>query len=187
MKTVWLNTLAWIAAILAAMTLAVATPTESSVMGRLPSLMVTRFDQQAMPLQAGLSADRTLALIGFDRSHRADIESWIKGLCLTRSDAIPWVRMPVLNDPGDAAGRQAIEERLRTRYANDPTRASVMPVITDRAAFSRAAGLSSTDKAYAVVINRHGEVLARVEGEYNPEKAQTLRATLEDVNPLYGF
>lgn len=186
MKPVWLNTLAWLVAILAAMTLAVATPTVSSVMGRLPALTVTRLDQQPMPLQAGLSADRTLALIGFSKDHRGDIDSWIKGLGLTRSDAISWVRMPVITDPGDAAGRQAIEERLRTRYANDPTRASVMPVITDRAAFSRAAGLASTDKAYAVVINRQGEVLARVEGEYNPEKAQTLRATLFDDGP-YGF
>jgi len=186
MKTVWLNTLAWIAAILAAMTLAVATPTTSSVMGHLPSLMVTRLDQQTMPLQAGFSADRTLALIGFHGSHRADIESWIKGLCLTRSNAIPWVRMPVLNDPGDAAGRQAIEDRLRARYADDPSRASILPVITDRAAFTRAAGLASTDKVYAVVVNRQGEVLARVEGEYNPEKAQMLREALADEG-VYGF
>ncbi len=187
MKTVWLNTLAWVAAILGAVTLAVATPTESSVMGRMPSLMVTRLDQQTVPLQDGLTAERTLALIGFHGSHRADIESWIKGLSLVGSNTIPWVRMPVLNDPGDAAGRQAIEERLRSRYANDPSRDAVLPVITDRAAFSRAVGLSSTDKAYAVVINRQGDVLARVEGEYNPEKAQMLRETLADEGRTFGF
>lgn len=186
MKTVWLNTLAWVAAILGAMTLAVATPTESSVMGRLPSLMVTRLDQQTLPLQANLSADRTLALIGFQGSHRADIESWIKGLSLLGSNAIPWVRMPVLNDPGDAAGRLAIGERLRTRFADDPSRDSVLPVITDRAAFTRAVGLGGTDKVYAVVLNRQGDVLARVEGEYNTDKAQTLRETLADEGGL-GF
>ena len=187
MKSVWLNTIAWIGAILAAATLAVATPTSSSVMGRLPAaLTVTRLDQQTIPLLAGFPAERTLALIGFHKNHGADIESWIKGLCLTGSSAIPWVRMPVLNDPGDAAGRLAIEDRLRTRYANDPSRTSVLPVITDRAAFTRAAGLSSTDKAYAVVVNRQGEVLARVEGEYDPAKAETLRETLADENAL-GF
>jgi hypothetical protein len=186
MKSVWLNTIAWIGAILAAATFAVATPTESSVMGRLPSLMVTRLDQQTIPLLAGFPAERTLALIGFNNSHRADIESWIKGLCLTRSDAIPWVRMPIVNDPGDAAGREAIETRLRTRFANDPSRASVLPVITDRAAFSRAVGLSGTDKAYAVVVNRQGEVLARVEGEFDAAKAETLRGTLKDEGVL-GF
>jgi hypothetical protein len=149
-------------------------------------LTVTRLDQQTVPLLAGFPAERTLALIGFHNAHRADIESWIKGLCLTGSNAIPWVRMPVLNDPGDAAGRQAMEQRLRTRYADDPTRASVLPVITDRAAFSRAAGLASTDKAYAVVVNRQGEVLARVEGEYDPSKAETIRATLKD-DAILGF
>ena len=187
MKSVWLNTIAWIGAILAAATLAVATPTVSSVMGRLPAaLTVTRLDQQTVPLLAGFPAERTLALIGFHNSHRTDIESWIKGLCLTGSSAIPWVRMPVLNDPGDAVGRQAMEQRLRTRFADDPTRASVLPVITDRAAFSRAAGLASTDKAYAVVVNRQGEVLARVEGEYDPSKGETIRATLKDEGIL-GF
>lgn len=180
MKTVWINILAWVAAILAAMTLAIATPTESSVMGRLPDLMVTRLDQQTLPLQNGLPADRTLALIGFHGSHRADIESWIKGLRLGQDQSIAWVRMPVLKDPGDAAGRAAIENRLRTRYADDPTRASVLPVITDREAFSRSAGLAGTEKAYAVVVNRQGDILARVEGEYDAAKAQTLRETLED-------
>jgi hypothetical protein len=29
-----------------------------------------------------------------------------------------------------------------------------------------------------VIVNRQGEVLARVEGAFDPEKAQTLRATL---------
>ena len=186
MKTVWLNTLAWVGAIFAAMILAFATPTSSSVMGRLPSVMVTRPDQQTISLQANLPADRTLALIGFDRSHRADLDSWIAGLGLTGSTAIPWIRMPVLNDPGDPASRRALEERLRDRYANDPSRASVLPVITDRAAFTRSAGLAGANKAYVVVINRQGDVLARVEGEFTKEKAQTLRETLAD-DQAYGF
>ena len=53
-----------------------------------------------------------------------------------------------------------------------------MPVFTDRADFVRAAGLVTTDQSYAVVLNRRGEVLARVEGQFDAEKARTLRETL---------
>lgn len=181
MRNVWLNTLAWVAAVLVALTLAVAAPTESGVMGRMPSLQTKLLDQRPINLPEGLGSDRTLALISFQRGHRDEVESWITGLGLRQDSSIHWVRMPVLSDPGSTAGRSEIEHRLRVRYGADASgalTASVVPVFTDRNAFVRSAGLNGIDRAYAVVLNRRGEVLARVEGQYDPDKAATLRETL---------
>lgn len=178
MRNVRSPTLAWIIAVVAALLLAMAAPNESSVMGRLPTLHVRQLDQQPLVLPEGLGADRTLALISFHRDQRPAVESWIQGLQLGRDASVRWLRMVVLNDPGDAAGRSAIESRLRERYAQET--AEVVPVFTDRAAFARSAGLSGVEQPHAVVLNRRGEVLARVEGPFNPEKARTLRATLAD-------
>ena len=86
--------------------------------------------------------------------------------------------MPVLNDPGTEPGRRAIENRLLSRHPEDSERARLVPVFTDRAAFIRSVGMTSADHAYALVLNREGEVLARVEGMFDEGKGQALRETL---------
>jgi hypothetical protein len=127
----------------------------------------------------GLPSDRTLALITFQRGQHAQVESWIEGLNLRNDASITWMRMPVVNDPGTLTGRSAVENKLLKHYPADTERARLVPVFTDRASFVRAAGLNGTDQVYAVVVNRQGEVLARVEGQFDADKAQTLRETLQ--------
>lgn len=178
MRTIWINTLAWVAAVAAALALAFAAPNETSVMGRVPSIVAKRLDQQSISLPEGLPAGRTLALVAFNRGHRGEIDSWIQGLQLRQDASIPWVRMPVLNDPGNEGGRLAIENKLLSRHTSDADRARMVPVFTNRDAFMRSAGLTSTDHAYALIIGRNGEVLARVEGMYDEDKALALRETL---------
>lgn len=179
MKSVWINTLAWLGAVLVALALAFAGPTESSVMGRLPALMAKRLDQQPVLVPQGFPAERTLALIAFDRSHREAIDSWVRGLGLhANAGQIPWVRMPVLNDPGNPTTRGEIENRLLLRFPGAHERATLVPLFTDRAAFVRSVGLSGTQSAVAVVVNRRGEVLARAEGPFDVDKADALLETL---------
>ena len=84
MKKTWVYALAWGAATLVALVLAVVTPTETSLMGRLPSLVAQRLDrnQPAVNLPEGLPAARTLALISFRHSQDPEVESSINGLHL---------------------------------------------------------------------------------------------------------
>jgi hypothetical protein len=172
---------AWLGAVSLAFAFALVAPNESSVMGRLPVAMTHTLQQQpvAVAVPEGLPSERTLALITFQRGQRAQVESWIQGLNLRNDTSIAWMRMPVLHDPGTLTGRSAIENKLRQHYPADAERARLVPVFTDRASFVRAAGLNGTDQAYAVVVNRQGDVLARVEGHFDPDKAQTLRETLQ--------
>ncbi len=178
-KTVWTPTLIWLAAAAAALVLALAAPSESTVMGRLPSTTVERLDQQR--LASDLSSEgsgRTLALVAFHSSQRGETESWITGLQLHQSPSISWVRMPVINDPGNLDTRHAIESRLLARYTGPEARLRLMPIFTDREAFIRAAGLSGAQHAGVLVLGRDGSVLARAEGEFDSEKARALRMTL---------
>ncbi len=178
MKSSWHYTLAWLLAVLAAVAMASAAPSESSVMGHLPSFMARTQDRQPITVPAGLPTERTLALITFRGTQRDQIDGWIEGLHLKNDPSIAWLRMPVLNDPGSAAGRSVVETKLFRKYAAEVDHGRLLPVFTDRDAFVRAAGLSGTDQAHAVVINRQGDVLARVAGAYDPEKAEALRETL---------
>lgn len=177
-RTVWTPTLGWAAAAAVALVLAFAAPNETNVMGRVPTVTAKRLDQQQVVLPQQLPAERTLALVAYSRAQRAEIESWIQGLRLDKDSSIPWFRMPVLNDPGDAQARNAIENRLLARHTREADRSRLVPVFTDREAFIRAAGVSGSEHASVLVLNREGKVLARAEGHYDEAKAQALRETL---------
>ncbi len=182
MKTTWTSTFAWLLAASAAFALAWASPNESSVMGQLPAFMARTLDRQAVHVPAGLPAERTLALIAFRSAQKEHIDGWVTGLNLRQDNSIAWLRMPVLNDPGSAAGRSAIENKLLNHYPADDERARMMPVFTNRDEFVRSAALNGTDQVYAVVVNRRGEVLARAEGMFDAVKAQNLRETLQQAS-----
>lgn len=170
---------AWLAAVALAFGLAVVSPNEASVMGKLPDFMSRTLLRKPVAVPEGLPSDRTLALISFQRGQRSQVEGWINGLDLKNDRSISWMRMPVINDPGTLTGRDAAETKLLQHYPFDAERANLVPVFTDRNNFARSAGLNGTDQVYVVVVNRQGDVLARVEGEFDVEKAATLRETLK--------
>ena len=178
MKSIWIQVLAWLAAVTVALLLAFAAPNESALMGRLPAISAKRLNQHPVAFPQGLPAGRTLALVGFERGHRSEIESWITGLQLRENSAIAWLHMPVLDDPGSERARSDIESGIRERHSAEVDGARLVPVFTNRDAFMRATGLSGSDHAWVLVLGRDGQVLARVEGAYNEEKGQALRATL---------
>lgn len=171
--------LGWVAAAGLAFAFAAVSPDDSSVMGHLPAFMARSFTQQEVALPDGLPSDRTLALVTFQRGHRAQADSWVRGLNLQNDASIAWMRMPVFNDPGTATGRIAVENRLLQHYPAAEERARLVPIFTNRADFVRSAGLNGIDQPYAIVVNRRGEVLARVEGQFDADKAQSLRETLK--------
>jgi hypothetical protein len=181
MKTTWTSTFAWLLAACTALALAWAAPNETSVMGQFPPFMARTLDRQQVQVPGGLPAERTLALITFRSAQKEHVDGWVTGLNLQQDRSIAWLRMPVLNDPGSVAGRSAIENKLLNRYPADDERARMMPVFTNRDDFARSAGLNGTDQVYAVVVNRHGEVLARAEGAFDAGKAQNLRETLRQA------
>jgi hypothetical protein len=177
-RTIWTPTFAWLAAAGAALALAVAAPDESNVMGRLPQFTAKRLDQQSLVLPGQLPAERTLALVAYTRHQREEIQSWIHGLNLDAGSTIPWFRLSVVNDPGSDTARSEVERKLLARYPQQAERARMVPVFTNREAFARAAGTSSTEHAAVLVLDRDGHVLARAEGPFDEAKAQALRETL---------
>ena len=177
-RTVWTPTFAWLAAAGAALALALAAPDEANLMGRLPSLTAKRLDPQPLTLPGQIPADRSLALVAYTRHQREEVQSWVRGMGLERDSSIPWFRLSVVNDPGSDMKRSEVERKLLARYPQPRERARLVPVFTNREAFARAAGISSTEHAAVLVVDRDGHVLARAEGPFDQAKAQALRETL---------
>jgi len=168
----------WLAAASLAVVLAIASPTELSVMGQLPAFISHTLAKRAIKVPDDLPAERTLALITFKRTQKEHADSWVEGLNLKNDPSIKWIRMPIVNDPGTPEGRAEIQNRLLGRYTAEDDRANLLPVFADPKNFVRSAGLSGVDQAVVMVVNRQGEVLARVEGAFNETKAANLRQTL---------
>lgn len=187
MKTFWIQVLAWLAAVTVALLLALASPNEATLMGRMPAMNAKRLNQQPISLPQGLPAGRTLALVAFQRGHRDEVESWIKGMDLRENGPIEWLKMAVLDDPGTESARSDIEQRILARHSALVDRSRLVPVFTDREAFIRAAGLTGSEHAWVLVIGRDGQVLARAEGEYSADKGQALRQTLLAQSPQLPF
>ena len=168
----------WLAVAAIGVGFAMFSPNESSVMGQLPAQATQSLSRTPVSLPEGLPSDRTLALVTFSRNQRSQVDSWIEGLNLKNDSSISWVRIPVLSDPGTADGRSDAEKRLLERYTANEERTRMLPMFMDKAAFARSTGLTNIEQSYAVVLNRQGDVLARVEGPFDANKAQTLRETL---------
>ena len=176
MKPFWTYPWTWVAVVALALLLALATPRGSGVLGRLPAEVGQKLELK--PLPVGNGDERFLALVTFNRQQRAQVDSWVTGLKLHDNAAISWFRMPVINDPKDADKRAAAEGRLLARYSSARERSKLFPVFTDQAAFIAATGVRGTDQAMVLVITRSGEVLARVLGEFDEDKAQVVRDML---------
>ena len=178
MNRTTVTSLAWVAAAGTGVGFAMWYPTEASVMGQLPAHSTQSLNRTLVSLPEGLPSDRTLALVTFNRDQRSQADSWIEGLNLKNDPSISWVRIPVLGEPNTPDAKGDAEKRLLGRYTADVERAKMLPMFVDKAEFARATGLKSTERAYAVVFNRQGEVLARVEGSFDADKAIVLRETL---------
>ena len=172
------TTCLWLAVAAIGVGFAMLHPNESRVMGQLPAQATQSLSRAPVMLPQDLPSDRTLALVTFNRNQRSQADSWIEGLNLKNDSSISWVRIPVLSDPGTADGRSDAEKRLLERYTAEAERTRMLPMFMDKAAFARSTGLTSIEQSYAVVLNRQGDVLARVEGPFDATKAQTLRETL---------
>ena len=175
MKSVWTATLAWAAVVLAAIFLAFAVPRAHPALGRLPAGIGEKMDQ--VPVVRSRDDERRIVIVTFSREHRGAAETWIRGLQLDRQ-AYAWVRMPVVDDPGSPALRLQAEGRILARYASLADRSNLLPLVTDRSLFVGATGVPDTRQAHVLVVNRRGEVLARVSGPYDADKAATIVGTV---------
>lgn len=170
----------WLAVAGVAVALAVASPRESGILGKLPGQIGHFLGPTQTAMAVAPEDQRMLVLVSFHREHRRDVESWIDGLSLYQDRSIQWVRMPVIQDAGDPTVRAAAESRLLARYVTPQERENLIPVFIDREMFLQSTGLPHEQSAYVLVIKRNGDVLARIPGGFEASKAQTVREALLD-------
>ena len=82
MKSICSSTFGWLGATSLTLAPVCASSNEVSVMGRLPLFMVKALNRPSVAVSQGPQAERTLALIAFQKGQRPQVNSWIQGLKL---------------------------------------------------------------------------------------------------------
>ena len=127
-------------------------------------------------LPGGMSAERFVVLVAFEREQQHDIDGWVKGLQLD-GGSTPWIELPVIDNPG-VVGRWFIDNGMRRGIANHETWKHVVTLYTRKRDFLKQVGIASESSVYALVVDRDGRILKSVQGPVTDKGAEEINAAL---------
>ena len=138
-------------------------------------------------LPAGFPADRTLAVVAFQRGQQSRVDRWIEravaaGVPPTTSGAtgsipIGVVEVPVLSTQWRPV-RRFIDGGMTAGIGDPDVLARTITVYTDVGAFQRFLAIPSSNDVHALVVARDGTVLARGCGDPDDESWAAIAACL---------
>jgi hypothetical protein len=131
-----------------------------------------------LALPGEFPADRTLAVVAFQRWHQARVDRWIARAVAagvpptTRGETgrrpVAVVEVPVLSTRWRPA-RRFIDGGMTAGIGDPDVLAGTITVYANVAAFQRSLGIPGSDDVHAFVVTRDGTILARAHGE--PDEA----------------
>jgi hypothetical protein len=146
---------------------------QTAIIAKMPELKTETLAERELTLPKDLPGEKSLVLMAFEREQQKNVETWIDGMKLAESP-LPWIETPVIN-PQNRLVRAFINGGMRRGITDEKSRERTITLYTDRLSLLRAMGLPQvTTTIYAVVVDRSGNVLAKVEGDYSKEKAEIL-------------
>ena len=145
---------------------------------RFPRMQVKNLSDEIKTLPAEFPGERTLLLIAFQREQQDKLDDWSARLNLRNPEAPAWLELPVIDDPGTLL-RWFVDVGMKNGIEDKSVRSRVFSVYTPRTEFIRHLGLPGTDQLHLVVVDRSGNILRQVSGDWSAEKEQTLRKSLE--------
>jgi len=146
---------------------------------RLPVVTGKDLNGKAWKAPADFPGGRTLVILGYEQEQQKEIDTWTAALGLTRrGNQLPWVEMPVIDDPG-VVMRWIIDTGMQRGIPDREIRSHVWTVYTERKAFLESCGIESVDAIHVLVVTREGEVLAMESGAYTDEAGRRLLAVVD--------
>jgi len=125
-------------------------------------------------LPGDFPADRTLAVVAFQRWQQTQVDRWIAravaaGIPPTTRGAtgplpVAVVEVPVLS-AGWRPARRFIDGGMTAGIGDPDVLARTITVYTDVAAFQRSLAIPGSDDVHALVVTRDGAILARGHGD----------------------
>ncbi|MGL4404217.1 MAG: hypothetical protein ACRCT6_00530, partial [Notoacmeibacter sp.] len=146
--------------------------------GKMPPVKAADLNEKEVSWPQGLPAKRTILLFAFERNQQDNIDGWVSGMKLKGSGAPAWYEVPLINNPG-ALGRWFIDNGMRSGIKETTDRARVVTVYTKKSAFMKSLGIPNESDVHALVVDRNGDVIVRVSGDYSIAGAAKIRSALK--------
>ena len=140
-----------------------------------------------MVLPGDLPAERTLAIVAFQRWHQDRVDRWIAravaaGIPPTTRGAsglmpVAVVEVPVLSTRWQPT-RRFIDGGMTAGIGDPDVLARTITVYTDVAALQRSLAIAGSDDVHALVVRRDGVILARGHGDPDEEQWEEVASKL---------
>ena len=145
--------------------------------GAFPAIKAENLNERVFNLPTDFPSDRTLLLLGFKREEADTLETWIEGLNLKEKE-IAWFEMPVISS-AYSIGSFFIDSAMRRGTPDIKVRERIITLYTDQRAFASSMGIEDqTLGAYVAVVDRKGNNLGFVQGEFSKGKAAKINGLL---------
>jgi hypothetical protein len=141
---------------------------------RFPAVRGRTLVGAEIALPADFPAERTLAVVAFQRWHQARVDRWIAravaaGVPPTTRGAtgpipVAVVEVPVLSSQWRPV-RRFIDGGMTAGIGDPDILARTITVYTDVATFQRSLAIPNSDDVHALVVGRDGAILARGDGD----------------------
>jgi len=129
----------------------------------------------AVTLPRDLPGERTVVILGWQRDQQSSIEGWAKAMAPAAGSA--WLSVPVI-DTSNGFLRMVINSGMRHGIPN-ALWPHIVTLYTRKAEFNQQVGVASEAQVQALVVDRDGNILERVVGDYTEAGADRLRAALQ--------
>jgi len=146
---------------------------------QFPVVTSANLSRRKLTLPADFEGDLNVVIIAFQRWHQRVVDTWIP-LAEQLEQAYEGVRyyeLPVIQRI-NVLGRTFINEGMRAGIPDPKARARTITLYVDKAAFRQALELPHEEDIYVLLVDRQGNVLWRTEGEFMPEKGESLATTV---------
>lgn len=149
---------------------------------KFPSVHGSNLSGKEYRLPQDFEGETNIVLIPYLREQQANVDTW--GECLERlAKQYPGLRyyeLPTLQKY-NRIQQFFIDSGMRGGIPDPAVRARTITLYLDVTAFNAALNLPTIDDIYVLLVNRAGEVLWRANGDYTPQKGDSLAAALAGV------
>jgi hypothetical protein len=142
---------------------------------RFPEVRSKDLNGHSLTLPRDLPAERSVVILGWQRDQQPSIESWAKAMAPSAGSA--WLSVPVI-DTSNGFLKMIINSGMRHGIPNHAWWPHVVALYTRKSEFNQKVGVDSEAQVQALVVDRQGNILERVVGDYTEEGADRLRTAL---------
>jgi hypothetical protein len=141
--------------------------------------------KQKLTLPQDFEGQFNLVFVPFQQWQQMEVNSWgaVAEALEKKYPSFHYYELPTIQRMNPLA-HFFIDEGMRGGIPDPATRKRTITLYIDKSPFRRALGMQNEDHTYIFVVNREGDILWQAQGPYQPETAEALLQTVNELNTV---